>query len=977
MIGSKRALLKTFPLLAAAFGMVACSGDSDSSSRRLSFELNSRQFFVEESLGTVQFSNGASLPVSLSVGSGAFRATDEGSNIFYTITDRGPTFPCSDSAEMIGQANFCDDNSGVVFVQPQYQPRIQKWKLSGVGTKLALEQQDTVFIEAGAQKASGLPNANSNGPEEVAFDPSGNQLLSTPNGIDPEALVKLENGRFWVADDYGPSLLLIDSDGTILRREVPAGRGADYTGAAYTVSESYLPSILSKRQNGRGISALALSPDNAFLYFVMAAPLANPGSAAAAESRIVRIGKLALNDDGTISSIDGEYLYRLDSPEQYARLFDGSGDLDNGELIDQSEIRVTEAAAVDTDYLVVVEQARSVSKYYKINLADAESILGTSWDDSNTSPSLEEQFLVAGVPFVPKHLGFDSLSMPLPSGIDPLGENVEALALLSANFVALINDNRYGLYGDTANRIAILPLGAFLVDNVPLQISMDYAESASIRRNDAQLNGGAAKAVASDSTNSQLFVLNGQTGGVDIVDVSEALSPVLNGTVDLSAAEADAAKTLGAATSIATGSGFLAVAIAADNPQDDGIAALYLLEDLSLVATYDVGPGPSAIVFDLLSSSLLVANEGLPSDDHSVNPEGSITQIDLSDGVDNVTINDIDFSEFNSGGSRADEVPAGLKPLAPGVTLAQDLEPGRISVTLDNDKAYVSLQSNNAVAVIDLETASVDALIDLGVKDFGEARNSLDVNDNGSITLQTWPGVVGLYQPYGLRTYQSGGSNFFVTANEGRARDFSGFSELLRASDLDGVVGPEIDPANPSAAAAGNDSQLGRLQVSSERGDTDGDGDIDQISAFGARSFSVRDAEGNLIYDSGNDLIRVTQTLLGNNANDRDTLSDEKGAQPKGLALVSSQERIYALITLNGVGGVAVYDITSPYGVQFVSYLNNRNFAASLSNETGDVGPEGLATFVVESVAYLAVANSATGNVRIFRLRTGTETETE
>ncbi len=174
----------------------------------------------------------------------------------------------------------------------------------------------------------------------------------------------------------------------------------------------------------------------------------------------------------------------------------------------------------------------------------------------------------------------------------------------------------------------------------------------------------------------------------------------------------------------------------------------------------------------------------------------------------------------------------------------------------------------------------------------------------------------------------------------------------------------------PAAAALG-------LAGSSERGDTDGDGDIDQISAFGARSFSVRDAEGNLIYDSGNDLIRVTQTLLGNNANDRDTLSDEKGAQPKGLALVSSQERIYALITLNGVGGVAVYDITSPYGVQFVSYLNNRNFAASLSNETGDVGPEGLATFVVESVAYLAVANSATGNVRIFRLRTGTETETE
>ena len=976
MIGSKRAFLKTFPLLAAAFGLAACSGDSDSNRRQLSFELNSRQFLVEESLGTVQFSNGATLSPSLSLGSGAFRSTDEGNNIFYTISDRGPTFPCADSAELIGQAGFCNDENGTVFVQPQFQPRIQQWKLSGVGTGLTLEKQETLLIKAGnTLRANGLPNENSNGSQEVAFDTNGNQLLANPNGIDPEALVKLENGRFWVADDYGPSLLLLDSDGTILRREVPIGRGGDYIGAGYDIGESYLPSVLSKRQNGLGISALALSPDNAFLYFVMSAPLANPNLAAVAESRIVRIGKLALNDDGSIASIEGEYLYRLDSPEQYARLADGEGDLESGEPVAQSEIRVTEAAAIDTDFLVLVEQARSVSKYYKVNLANAESILGTSWDDGNTVPSLEQQYLVDGVPFVPKHLGFDSLNMPLPSNIDPLGENVEGLALLSNNFVALVNDNRYGLFGQTANRISILPLGAFFTDNLPLQISLNYAESASFRRNDAQLDTGAATALAADSTNSQLFVVNGQSGGVDVVDVSDALSPVLTGTVDIAAAEADSGKALGAVSSAVTGSGYLALAIAADNPQDNGVVALYLLEDLSLAATYDVGPGPSYITFDLLSSSLLVANEGLPTADYSVDPEGSVTLLDLRNGIDSVAITTIGFSDFNSGGSRADEVPAGIAPLAPGATLAQDLEPGRIAVALNNEKAFVSLQSNNAVAVIDLASASVDALIDLGVKDFGQARNSVDVNDNGSINPQAWPGVVGLYQPFGLRAYQSGGKSFFVTANEGRARDSVGFSELLRASDLDGVNGPDIDPANPSAADAADDNQLGRLQVSSERGDTDGDGDIDQITAFGARSFSIRDADGKLVYDSGNELIRVTQELLGNNANDSDRLSEEKGAQPKGLLLLSSLERIYALITLQGTGGVAIYDITSPFGVQYVSYVNNRNFAASLSNETGDVGPQGAASFVVDGTAYLAVANSVTGNVRIFRLRTGVETD--
>lgn len=975
MMAFSKAFAKTGGVLAlAALGLAGCSGDSSSGGRSLAYELNSRQFFVDESLGSVQFQGGATLNLSLSIGSSAFRATDEGNNIFYTLSDRGPSFPCSESQAIAGVSNLCGGSQGTVFPLPNFVPQIQKWKLSGVGTKLSLEKLETTsLLTNDGFSANGLPNQGSG---ELGYDRNGNQLSPSANGFDPEALVRLENGRFWLADEYGPSLVLVESDGRILRREVPEGRAADYAAASYEVSEDFLPSILSRRQLGRGIEALALSPDNAFMYFVMEAPLANPDVTVAAESRVVRIVKLALNEDGSIASIDGEYLYRLDTPSQFATKFNGKGALENGEFVSQSEVRVTEAAAVDVDSLVVVEQAGEVSKYYRVNLANAVSILGSQWDQLNTSPSLEEQYLLADVPFVAKQLGFDSLSMPLPAGIDPLGANVEGLALLSSNFVAVVADNQYGVYDQSAaggrSRISILPLGSFIINtSAPLRPTLSYEESASYQRAGTQPDSGAAEIVAVDTVFNQMFVVNAQLGQVEVLDIEDPLMPSLTGQLDIAAAATDSGKTLGAINSVATNSSYVAVAIENDNRQQAGIAAVYNLEDLSLAATFEVGAGPDMITFDLLGQRLLVANEGEPSDDYSVDPEGSVTLIELADGLDAAEVTQIGFSEFNAGGARASELPEGVRVYGPNASVAQDLEPEYITVTLDNRKAFVSLQENNAVAVIDFGDKAVSEIFALGTKDFGVKGNELDVNDDGSINFALWPGVVGMYQPDALSSYQYGGNNFFITANEGDARDYTGFSEERRANELDGVNGPAIDPANPSAAAAADDSRLGRLKVSSEAGDSDGDGDVDQITAFGARSFAIWDAEGNLVFDSGAELARMTEALLGQNANDSDTRSDDKGAEPEGLALISSLDRIYAFIGLERTGGVAVYDVTSPYGVQFVQYVNNRNFAADLQNETGDVGPEGVTGFLKDGSGYIVVGNEVSGNVRIFKLDPG------
>ncbi|WP_269619822.1 choice-of-anchor I family protein [Zhongshania sp. BJYM1] len=967
--------LKVLSLVLGVAMVSACSGDGRSGPRATGTEPNSRQFTINESLATVSFAGGSTLNLTESFGSGAFRPFSGSNDVFYTISDRGPTIDCADSQAAIGVANFCGASSGSIFAIPSYTPKIVKWQLSGIGAALKLEQVSVLPLTGGSNgvEVNGLPNRAS----DKAFGPDGVELQPTANGIDPEALVVLDNGKYWLAEENSPSLVLVDTDGRILQRQVPSGTINEVGGANYTVSDAILPAIFSRRKTGRGIEALALTPDNAFLYFIMQGPLANPDADTADTSRVVRIGKVALNSDGTPSAMVGEYLYRLDPPSNFAIKSTNKGDLDsNGDFLPQNVVTINEAVALAEDYLVVVEQARNVSKYFRINLADATNILNTGAGAVGTVPSAEQQDIFSDTKFVVKQLGFDSLTMPLPSTIDPLPENIEGMALLDSNFAVLLNDNQYGIYGD-ASIAAVLPIGAFVVQSsAPVAVSLTYnnaTTSASYKLASTSFGANAATSVAADSTNGQMFVVNNETNAVDVWDISTPLAPpTSNSQLNLAAAATDAGITIGAPKWVAVGGEYAAVAINNVNPQADGIVALYSLADLSLVDTFSVGAAPKMAVFDLLSSRILVANEGVPSDDYASDPVGSVTVIDIGDGVDSATVTTIGFADFNVGSSRGTELPTGVRIFgANNPTVAQDLEPEHITVSLDNNKAFVTLQENNAVAVIDLDGLSIDRIVALGSKDFGVAGNELDVNDDNAINIRNWDGVYGLYQPDGIASYRFANKNYFVTANEGKARENSVFTEAVRAQDL-GVFGnPDVDSSNPSALAAQDSSQLGRLFVSTKSGDTDNDGDIDQISAFGARSFSIWSEQGELMYDSGSDLANFTKTLVNSGFNDRDQGSDESGAKPKGITLLSSSSRIYAFISLQRTGGIAVYDITSPLGVQFIQYVNNRNFSLNPSADVGDIGADGITAFFIDDNGYIAVANASTGNVQVLQIDPG------
>ena len=96
------------------------------------------------------------------------------------------------------------------------------------------------------------------------------------NGIDAEAIVRLTDGTFWIGEENGPSLAHFGADGRMIVRHVPKGTEGEFAGAHYDVKGT-LPAILTKRAINRGIETLAVSPDERFLYTLVAEPARQSG----------------------------------------------------------------------------------------------------------------------------------------------------------------------------------------------------------------------------------------------------------------------------------------------------------------------------------------------------------------------------------------------------------------------------------------------------------------------------------------------------------------------------------------------------------------------------------------------------------------------------------------------------------------------------------------------------------------------------
>jgi hypothetical protein len=463
-----------------------------------------------------------------------------------------------------------------------------------------------------------------------------------------------------------------------------------------------------------------------------------------------------------------------------------------------------------------------------------------------------------------------------------------------------------------------------------------------------------AEIAAYDPATRRIFSINPGSFQVDVLDISDPSDPALAFTIALG----------GRPNSVAIHGGVVAVAVENATKTDPGFVKIFDTNG-TLLNSLTVGALPDMLIFTPNGRRLLVANEGEPNDAYTVDPEGSVSIIDMTVGAANLTQADVRTATFN------DAIPktnaSSIRIYGPGATLAQDLEPEYIAVSHDSKTAWVTLQENNALAILDIEAGVFTQLAGLGFKDHSRAGNGLDASDqDGGINIANWP-VFGIYQPDAIESYRVRGVTYLVMVNEGDTRAFTGFNEEVRVSAL------TLDPTSfPNAAILKQNANLGRLTVTNATGDTDGDGDFDKILVPGARSFSIRTANGDLVFDSGDDFEQITAAQVPASFNSNgaaatfDTRSDNKGTEPEGVVLGKAFGRTYAFMGLERTGGIMVYDVSDPFSPTFVQYLNTT---------PDDISPEGL-LFIKEEDSpngkpLLVVSHEISSTTTIFEIRKG------
>ncbi|MEV5799830.1 esterase-like activity of phytase family protein [Streptomyces collinus] len=339
------------------------------------------------------------------IGSDIFPAGLKGE--YWTVTDRGPN----------GQIKV-DGTKRRTFPVPGFAPAIVKIRVAGD----TVEVLDALPLTTSSGKAvTGLPNQKGRDEAPYTYD-ARTPLSYDPNGLDTEGIVQARDKSFWLVDEYGPSLVHVSPRGKVLTRYVP--EGLKLTGADYPVVEA-LPSVLLHRKTNRGFEGLAQLPGGD-LVMALQSPLSLPDTAAGEASRTTRLLRFSPRKGAVIA----EYAYR----------FDPVGVVDPGED-DTSELKISSVVAVGGDRLLVEERTDRSARLQLVRLGHKADILGGSWDDDTTSPSLEQldDPAAAGVPVLAKRLVVDLGEV---SGVPG---KIEGVARVDHDTLALINDNDFGM----------------------------------------------------------------------------------------------------------------------------------------------------------------------------------------------------------------------------------------------------------------------------------------------------------------------------------------------------------------------------------------------------------------------------------------------------------------------------------------------------------------------------------------------------
>ncbi|WP_457857815.1 esterase-like activity of phytase family protein [Psychrobacter pulmonis] len=285
-------------------------------------------------------------------------------NQFYALTDRGP------NADFDGIAG-----KGKQFLVPNYTPSIGLFELQS-DSKI-IKVKEIILKDSNGNPISGLPNPKAfGGTNEVPYDVHGQPMTVNPqlpfdavsnpiktdiNGLDPEGLAALQDGSFWVSDEYGPHLVHYDANGIEIAR-INAFANDERNNVMVEGKPILLPTEFSKRRANRGMEALTITPDQTTLVGIMESSMDNPDKSGRLSS-LVRMVTINL-----VSGQIAQYLYRLDNA---AHVTSGIVALNDHEFY-----------LIEHDRKFPLQDKSAQKLIYKINIAQATDIATIANDKS-------------------------------------------------------------------------------------------------------------------------------------------------------------------------------------------------------------------------------------------------------------------------------------------------------------------------------------------------------------------------------------------------------------------------------------------------------------------------------------------------------------------------------------------------------------------------------------------------------------------
>lgn len=481
----------------------------------------------------------------------------------------------------------------------------------------------------------------------------------------------------------------------------------------------------------------------------------------------------------------------------------------------------------------------------------------------------------------------------------------------------------------------------------------------------ANADGGVAEIVTYNKDDKIFYVVSGVTQSIDLVKINSDGSTERKKRIEIGEILEDKNINAGDMTSVSYSDekNLLAVAVQDEDYKNNGHIVI-LDKDGNYKEAYECGVQPDMVTFTKDGKYIISADEGEPREgyDNGIDPKGSVTIINV-EGKSTIKV------EFNI--NRVEALNNGVL-LKKDSNPAEDLEPEYIAISDDNKTAFVSLQENNAIASIDIESGNINYVKGLGFIDHSVEGNEIDAvggkGKNAKIDIKN-DNFLGTPMPDGIAFLSKNGKDYILTANEGDAREWR-----KKKNKYENTKSKKFDEkADKKTEYLDNDK-------------TDGL-DENKIYLLGGRSFSIYDAS-NLakVYNSGSDFEKITARIFPdffNTSNDEDKGPDEldarsnkKGPEAENIAVLNIKDKTYAIVGLERISGIMIYDITDPSNPVYKDYFNNRIFIKSVNDKEeiglekrGNIGPEGLCAIEAKDSPtgkpIVLVANEVSGTVQV------------